>query len=158
MCNVVWTNKRHVFLYVHIQSQWQGRVRILVCLDKVEVWRCKKNTSLVHIQYITYVRGVDATYQFRGTYSCQIRPHKWWIGSLYMSIINSLSIHKDVMSKGGQNGKTLSQLHLQKRMAKALTSSWKGHAVPKSIYKPTTWHIMYVTMHTRWRRMCTFFR
>lgn len=159
ICNVIWTNKRHMFLYAHIPSQWQGRVRILVCLGEVDVWRCKKKTSLVHIQYITYVRGVDVADWFRWTYSCQIRSHKRWIGSLNISInISFLIIHKDVMSKGGQNDKTLTHLHLQIRMEKTFTSAWKGHASPKSIYKPMMRHIMHVMVHTRWRKTCTYCR
>lgn len=60
-----------------------------------------------------------------------------------------LIIHKDVMSKGGQNDKTLSHLHLQIRMEKALTLAWKGHASAKAIYKP-------MMGHTRWRKTCTY--
>ena len=145
-------------MIVHIPSHWQGRVRTLVRLAEVEVWRCKKNTSLVHIQYLIYVRGVDVVDWFRGTYSCQIRSHMWWRGTLNMSIINFSIIHKDAMRKGGQNDKALSHLHLQVRMAKTLTSSWKSHAVPKFVYKPMMGHILHVTVHTRWRRPCTYCR
>lgn len=36
------------------------------------------STSPIHLEYTTYMRGVDVADQLRGEYSCQVRSHKWW--------------------------------------------------------------------------------
>jgi hypothetical protein len=36
------------------------------------------HTSPIHLEYTTYMRGVDVADQLRASYSCQTRSHKWW--------------------------------------------------------------------------------
>ena len=35
-------------------------------------------SSLMHLEYTTYMRKVDVAYQLQASYSCQIQSHKWW--------------------------------------------------------------------------------
>jgi hypothetical protein len=35
-------------------------------------------TSPMHYQYTTYMRGVDVADQLREEYTCQVRTQKWW--------------------------------------------------------------------------------
>jgi hypothetical protein len=50
----------------------------LVVSRQVGSVRKALETSPMHYQYTTYMRGVDVADQLRGEYSSQVRTHKWW--------------------------------------------------------------------------------
>jgi hypothetical protein len=60
-------------------------------------------TSPVHLEYTTYMRGVDVADQLRSNYSCQVRTHKWWHRIFYflldMSVVNMYLMYLECWKK-----------------------------------------------------------
>jgi len=77
MCAVMWMDKKPVLLLS------TSALPLSFPCEVVEVPRRgggqihKIKTSPVHLEYTTFMRGVDVADQLHGSYSCQVRSHKW---------------------------------------------------------------------------------
>ena len=78
MAVVSWQDKKLVTLLSRATSPWEPNTSVLRRIPgrrgQVEV-----PSSPMHRQYVEYMRGVDVADQLRGSYSCQLRCHKWWV-------------------------------------------------------------------------------
>lgn len=82
MACCVWNDKRPILLlsthaisiqppcihpkYIVNVPHWNGAIQESI------------QTSPIHLEYTTHMRGVDMADQLRASYICQTRSHKWW--------------------------------------------------------------------------------
>lgn len=112
-------------------------------------------TSPMHLQYTTYMRGVDLCDQLRGTYSTLPKTHKWWHRIFFFlldtSLVNAWLLHNSNARAG--NELEMSHRDFQLVMAEEVTSTWKGRMAWTSAFRPTHATI-YVPLWQDFRRVC----
>ncbi len=137
ICAVMWKDKKPVcLLSTHARP-------ITLPNETVEVPRrdgavCKMvKTSPIHLQYTTYMRGVDRANHLRGNYSCQTRSHKWWHRIFWFlvdqSITNMWILHKEVMKVKNRTKETLSHFNFILGMCQSLIHKWVKKHMPTSM-------------------------
>lgn len=66
------------------------------------------STSHVHLEYTTFIQGVDIIDQLCVSYMCQSRTHKWWhrVFLLDTTTVNAYILHIDTSVGAGQTLKS----------------------------------------------------
>ena len=130
---IMWKNKKLVviisFHAVHIQFPCQYLV------VSVPSWNgsiCEEiQTSPMHLEYTTHMRGVDVANQLRASYSCQTWSHKWWHQVFFFlidtSIVNMYAIYLDKCRSCAPPQKPMTHLQFQIQLCEALIQNWEEH-------------------------------
>jgi len=102
--------------------------KVVQVLRRVGVSIHEIPTSLGHLEYITYMHGVDVVDQLYGSYSCQMYSHKWWNHLFYFlidtSVVNMWILHKEFLKRKGCEDESLSHFNFIVELCKALTKKW----------------------------------
>lgn len=87
-------------------------------------------TSPIHLEYTTHMRGVDVADQLRASYSCQTRSHKWWHRVFYFlldtTVVNMYVIYLGTLHRRRHPRRCISHLQFKTRLCDALTQNWHG--------------------------------
>ena len=86
---VSWQDTKLVTLLSTAAPPWALRIQVLRQKKGLR-GRLILPSSPMHTQYVEYMRGVDVTDQLRGSYSCQLRCHKWWLKLFHFIVDQSL--------------------------------------------------------------------
>jgi hypothetical protein len=88
-------------------------------------------TSLVLLEYTTFMRGVDVVDQLRASYSSLTQSHKWW-HRVFFSLLDITEVNMYIMyldrCKQSRHPVTHPLTHLQfkNKLCEALLLGWKG--------------------------------
>ena len=86
-------------------------------------------TSPMHLEYTTHMRGVDVADQLQASYSCQTRSHKWWHQVFFFlsdtSIVNMYAIYLDNCRSCAPPWKPMTHLQFRTQLCEALTQNWE---------------------------------
>ena len=79
---VVWKDKCRVLVLstntVPVQLPCISPTDFATVPKRIGAIREEIQTSLIHLEYTTFMKGVDVADQLQASYSCQNRSHKWW--------------------------------------------------------------------------------
>jgi hypothetical protein len=104
---------------------------------RVGAMRKKIQTSPVHLEYTTYMRGVDVADHVRTNYTSMGRSHKWWhcLWDFLVdtTIANMWIIHKTILTDTNRGKETLTHFQFIMSMCKALTQNWDGQKLYTSL-------------------------
>ena len=84
-----WQDSKLVTILSTAASPWAPNVFVLR-REKGRREQLIVPSSPMHTQYVEYMRGVDVTDQLRGSYSSQLRCHKWWLKIFHFIVDQSL--------------------------------------------------------------------
>lgn len=122
---IVWVDKKPVLVMSTVAPPIHGvGEECPVVSRRVGSVRKDVETSPMHYQYTTYMRGVDVADQLRGEYSSQVRTHKWWHRLFFFlldtTVVNTWKLHcAQSLTLGNR---PLSHKSFQLRLAKVLAS------------------------------------
>jgi hypothetical protein len=87
-------------------------------------------SSPMHKEYTTYMRGIDVADQLRASYSCQVRTHKWWHHIFYllvdMTFVNMYIMYLSILARERIKKVPITHLQFRTQMCQALLQNWKG--------------------------------
>jgi hypothetical protein len=87
-------------------------------------------SSPMHKEYTTYMRGIDVADQLRASYSCQVRSHKWWHRIFYflldMTIVNMYIMYLSILGRQRIRKVPITHLQFRTELCRALLQNWKG--------------------------------
>ena len=86
---VSWQDKKLVTLFSTAAAPWEPNTKVLRRVDGLR-GRLIVPSSPMHRQYVEYMRGVDVTDQLRGSYSSQLRCHKWWLKLFHLVLDHTM--------------------------------------------------------------------
>jgi hypothetical protein len=78
MASVMWKDKKPVLLISTHARLVAFLCEIVEVPCRVGVVRKKIKTSPIHLEYTTYMRGVDVADHVWSNYTSMGRSHKWW--------------------------------------------------------------------------------
>jgi hypothetical protein len=134
ICYVVWKDKRPVLLIstsaIPIQVPCIHPMHIATVPRRNGAMREPIQTSLVHLEYTTNMKGVDVVDQMRAGYSCQSRSHKWWHRLLHFmwdqSEVNMYIIYLWFCKRPEFAKNPMSHLQFKPQLCEALLHRWPG--------------------------------
>lgn len=98
MVAISWQDKELVTMLSTGADAWSPDV-VVLRRKRGRAGRMVVPSTPVHLQYQTFMRGVDVTDQLRTTYSCQLSSHKWWKKILCFvvdqQLVNARIIHNE---------------------------------------------------------------
>jgi hypothetical protein len=118
-------------------------------------------TSLVLLEYTTYMRGVDVADQLQASYSSQTRSHKWW-HRVFWAMLDVTEVNMYIMylsrCKEGRNPIRHPMNHLEFKVAlcKALLHGWPLRNTIMNealIHQPS----IHMPSHTNVKRICVVY-
>jgi hypothetical protein len=132
MSSIIWKDKRPVLLLsTHappIQFPWEFPVVIVPRRNGAD--REHIQTSPVHLEYTTHMRGVDVADQLRASYCSQNRSHKWWhrvfLFLVDMSIVNMFIIYVDECKNDETPRRPMTHMQFRMELCKSLLRNWRG--------------------------------
>ena len=93
--------------------------------------------SPMHIEYMTYMRGMDVADQMWGVYEILVQMHKWWYRIFWFlvdtSLVNMFILHINICEELG-GLEHLPHLEFHIRVAKALINEWNSNVLSKTIH------------------------
>ena len=109
-------------------------------IDKLHCYVPRRNgairemvgTSPMHLEYTTYMRGVDVDVadQLRASYSCQTRSHKWWHRVFFFlldtTVVNMYVYYLAILRERRVSTIPLTHLQFKGKVCEALTKNWPG--------------------------------
>jgi hypothetical protein len=129
---VVWKDKRPVHLLststVHVQLPCIAPSSIATVPRRNGAIREQIQTSPVHLEYTTFMRGVDVADQLRASYSCQSCSHKWWHRAFHFlldqTIVNMYTIYFGLCGSAQHRRKSMTHLQFKMQICEALLQGW----------------------------------
>jgi len=102
----------------------------------------------MHLEYTTYIRGVDVADQLHASYTCQTRSYKWWHRVFFFlidtSIVNMYIIYMNKCKQRRPLQHPMTLLQFQTQLCKGLTENWLKKSCLESIEVPrhafVIWH------------------
>ena len=86
-------------------------------------------TSPIHLEYTTYMRGVDVADQLRASYSCQTRSHKWWHRIFWFlldtTVVNMYIYYLALRRERGRRVAPMTHLQFKTQFCENLTKDWR---------------------------------
>ena len=87
-------------------------------------------TSPIHLEYTTYMRGVDVADQLRASYSCQTRSHKWWHRIFWFlldtTVVNMYIYYLALRRERGRRVAPMTHLQFKTQFCENLTKDWRS--------------------------------
>jgi hypothetical protein len=127
----LWKDKRPVLLLsTHVQPIGFPCQPVDVVPRRNGAIRDEIQSSPMHKEYTTYMRGVDVADQLRASYSCQVRTHKWWHRIFYflldMTIVNMYIMYLSILDWQRQKKVPITHLQFRTELCRALLQNWNG--------------------------------
>jgi hypothetical protein len=86
------------------------------------------HTSPIHLEYTTYMRGVDVANQLRASYSYQTRSHKWWHWIFFFlidtAVVNMYIIYLSLLRRQRVPSRPMTHLQFKTQLCHALLQNW----------------------------------
>lgn len=153
----MWKDKKPVLLISTHALSLAFPCEIVEVPRRVGAVRKMVQTSPIHKEYTTYMRGVDVADQLRGNYTSQVRSHKWWHRLFHFlidtTIVNMWIIHKTILEAKGRSKESLTHFQFIMSMCKALTMNWEGQKLCISLLVDDVPRI-HCPMKSHLRRLC----
>lgn len=157
-CSIVWTDKQVVLLLsTHAMpiAFPCTPVPTVPRRNGADVERIQ--TSPVHVEYTTHMRGVDVADQLRASYSCQTRSHKWWHRVFYFlldtTVVNMYILYLGIAKQNNPSKIPISHLQFKTNFWNALLVGWQGHWPIGDLQGPEA-HKVHLPKWTKLRRNC----
>jgi hypothetical protein len=134
ICCVVWKDKHLVLLIstnaIPIQVPCIHPRHIATVHRRNGAVREPIQTSPMHLEYTTNMKGVDVADQLRAGYSCQSRSYKWWHHLLYFMWdqlqVNMYIIYLWLCKRPEFARNPMSHLQFKTQLYEALLHRWPG--------------------------------
>jgi hypothetical protein len=127
---VMWKDKKSVFMLSTHALPMAFPCEIVEVPRRCGSVKNMIKTSPIHKEYTTYMRGVDVADQLRGSYSCQVRSHKWWHRLFYFlidtTVVNMWILHKTILKQHDRPKDVLTHFKFIMSLCKSLTKNWGG--------------------------------
>jgi hypothetical protein len=134
LSSVLWKDKRPMLLLstsatpigfpcvpVDVVSRRSGSTREMII------------SNPMHVQYTTYMRGVDVADQLWASYSSQTQSHKWWHCVwnflLDMTVVNMYITYLSILARQHVKKRPMTHLQFKTTLCAALTLNWEGRQV-----------------------------
>jgi hypothetical protein len=134
MSTVIWKDKRPVLL-LSTSAMPIGFpcVPVDVVPRRNGAVREKVMSNPVHVEYTTFMRGVDVADQLCASYSSQTRSHKWWHRVwnflLDMTVVNMYITYLSILARQRVRKTPMTHLQFRISLCATLTLQWKGRDV-----------------------------
>jgi hypothetical protein len=130
---VVWKDKRPILLLstsaVPVQLPCIAPTSIATVPRRNGAIREPIQTSPVHLEYTTFMRGVDVADQLRASYSCQSRSHKWWHRAFHFlldqTVVNMYIIYLGLCGSAQYRRNPMKHLQFKMQVCQALLQGWR---------------------------------
>jgi len=137
MCVVMWMDQKLVLLLSTSKVPLSFPCEVVQVPRRVGQHVYQIPTSPVHLEYTMYMQGVDVADQLRGSYSCQVRSHKWWHHLFYFlidtTVVNMWILHKEFLARNRHEKESLIHFKFIVALCKALTRNWAGQKASISL-------------------------